>query len=901
MSRRAYREALACSESLGPSPVAVILEDQGAAELLSRHRQEAVDAYTAALKVRREAGASALAQARSVYNLAQLAALQGKPAKAVEIHRDVIRALEAEAPHSMTLAGFLAVLASALTTRGDLEAAEEAFARARTISEMIGPAEGPALAGVLSGQGGLALDKGDLASAEHLWRRAWQMAHRLAPASVGTAIAQLNLGALAATRGDLDGAEAWFQSALLLVREAEAGRGPRALLLHNLGDVARGRGDIAAAEDLLRRSVAEFEALAPGGLRVAQTLRTLGETLGSRGDRSAARDVLRRALELSERLAPDGTPTAEALATLGDVARADGDWRLAEDCYGRARLIYDRLAPASANLAHVLHGLGAVQRGRGHIEEAESLFAAAIESLEAQRSRVGVSDEARSLLNSRFFGLYQDQIDLLAGQGRDRDAFDVLERSRARSLLTLVAERDLVIEGEVPSQLERERRRVDADYERTRTALEQLGVEKNSSEIDRLRSRLHELRERQNEISAKIREASPRLADLRDPQPLDADGVQANLEPGTAFLAYSVGAEKTILFVLTAAGASVRTITIPLGEAELRERVAQWRHLAERTVPAAEFFTQARALYDLLLRPAEPHLRSARRLLVSPDGPLHKLPFAALRRGESYLAEWKPVSLVPSGTIYAKMVRSRESGTYALDFEAFGDPRAADLDPLPATRHEVTSIARLFPETAVHLGDEATEEHAKAVGKGVRYVHFASHGLIDERLPLDSALALSAPPSPDEGRENGRLHAWEIIERVRLDADLVTLSACRSAVGTELAGEGLIGLTRAFHYAGARSVLASLWSVGDKSTYELMRAVYRFLRDGLPKDEALRRAQLDAVRRGHHPVRWAAFQLYGDWRSSLTRGVSARAKREAGTRPVAGPAVALREASLPRS
>ena len=110
--------------------------------------------------------------------------------------------------------------------------------------------------------------------------------------------------------------------------------------------------------------------------------------------------------------------------------------------------------------------------------------------------------------------------------------------------------------------------------------------------------------------------------------------------------------------------------------------------------------------------------------------------------------------------------------------------------------------------------EQATEERAKTVGKGVRYLHFASHGLLDERFPLNSALALTIPARPAEGQANGLLQAWEIFEQMRIDADLVTLSACETGLGKELGGEGLIGLTRAFQYAGARSVLASLWSVG---------------------------------------------------------------------------------------
>jgi CHAT domain-containing protein len=146
-------------------------------------------------------------------------------------------------------------------------------------------------------------------------------------------------------------------------------------------------------------------------------------------------------------------------------------------------------------------------------------------------------------------------------------------------------------------------------------------------------------------------------------------------------------------------------------------------------------------------------------------------------------------------------------------------------------------------------------------------VHFATHGLLDDRFPLNSALALTIPDRSDEG-ENGLLQAWEIFEQVRLDADLVTLSACETALGAEASGEGLLGLTRAFHYAGATSVLGSLWRVPDRSTAELMAAVYRHLYAGVSKDEALRRAQRAAIENPEtiDPFHWAGFTLSGLWR-----------------------------------
>jgi CHAT domain-containing protein len=204
-----------------------------------------------------------------------------------------------------------------------------------------------------------------------------------------------------------------------------------------------------------------------------------------------------------------------------------------------------------------------------------------------------------------------------------------------------------------------------------------------------------------------------------------------------------------------------------------------------------------------------------------------------------------------------------------------------ELRPLPATRAEVEGLGALFGEEAsLWLGAEATEERATGLSKQTSIVHLACHGVVDERFPLNSALALTIREEPEEGQANGLLQAWEIFERVRIDADLVTLSACETALGKEVAGEGIVGLTRAFQYAGARTVLASLWSVTDVSTAELMKRFYKNLKAGDSKDVALQKAQLDFIREPitigaeeeaidrdfSHPFFWAAFQLIGDWK-----------------------------------
>jgi CHAT domain-containing protein len=321
-------------------------------------------------------------------------------------------------------------------------------------------------------------------------------------------------------------------------------------------------------------------------------------------------------------------------------------------------------------------------------------------------------------------------------------------------------------------------------------------------------------------------------------------------------------------------------------------------------------------LYDQLIPPVvAERIAHSERLVIIPDRPLHYLPFAALIRvtedgNEQYLVEWKPVHTALSATVHAHLRKERPEEkpadrTRPFQLAAFGNPsypsvqdgeRALTLVrsavdrglfdgfvPLPHSGREVTTIAGLYPAGAARtwVGPDATEDRAKALGKDVRIVHFAVHGVADPENPLDSFLAFTIPGQPAEGRDNGLLQAWEIFERVRLDADLVVLSACQTALGPQRGGEGLMSLSRAFQYAGARTVAASLWSVNDASTAELMIRFYRHLEKGKPKDEALRAAQIELIRGGpievvdengdlveedfSAPYHWAAFQLIGDW------------------------------------
>lgn len=235
-------------------------------------------------------------------------------------------------------------------------------------------------------------------------------------------------------------------------------------------------------------------------------------------------------------------------------------------------------------------------------------------------------------------------------------------------------------------------------------------------------------------------------------------------------------------------------------------------------------------------------------------------------------------------TVYAETqkLRNRQSAGQTLlalgdpDYEAYEETskersaeRGMKLEQLPATKDEVEAIAKTMESSGVLVKAKATETAAKADAGKAKYLHFACHGLLGGDDPLSSALALTK-----DDKNDGFLTAYEIMQ-LNLSADLVTLSACQTALGKVTRTEGVVGLTRSLLFAGARSVASSLWKVQDDPTACLMTHFYQNLRTGMSKDVALQTA-MKSVRETKewngkhpdwsHPKYWAAFTLTGDWK-----------------------------------
>jgi CHAT domain-containing protein/Tfp pilus assembly protein PilF len=854
-------------------------------------RAEAV--FRSAVEAGETAWGESLQVSRLMVRLGNVLRLQYRHDEAKQLQRRALEIRQRQAPDSLEVADSLHHLSLILWEQGDLEAMGEHTRRAMAIQERW-PNDSLSMADTLNDVSLLEGERGHYAEAVAALQRALAILEQRSPGSIDLATSLARFGAMTRKIGDPESAAELLERALAIRQKLAPESLGIASILTNLGEIARERGELDKAKDLAQRALAIWSKAAPKGNGVVTSLNSLGRIALLQGRLDEAWDLHSRALEISR-----FDISAFTLGYLGKVAEARGDLNQAMELHQRALAIFERVAPGMIEEALSLQQIARLHRRMGRPDQAAQLLARAVDALESQVGSLGGSQDFQATYRAKHEAIYRDAVEAELERGHAAEAFNLVERSRARSFLTLLAERDLDLSDEVPAALERSRRDNAARYDRTLRELSRWTPEAGDEARESLHLALSRLRREHEEIAARIREASPRVAALRQPQPLDLDAARKVLDPGTLALSYSVGRDRTTLFAVTRDGA-LRVETLPVGEEALRRDVERFLERVRQPAPlSSQDAGLARSLYRSLIGPVADLVKQSARVLILPDGPLHRLPFGALMRDERFLAEWKPLHTALSLTVYGTLRASKAAGPAqgSSRLAAFGDPRyprspvvadaygpplrGVNWSPLPNTRREVERIAEIYPGASLYLGEQATEERAKSVGRGVRVLHFATHGYLDDRSPLDSALVLSLPDAGHATGDNGLLQVWEIFDSVRLDADLVVLSACESALGRELSGEGMIGLTRAFQYAGARSVVASLWSVADRATAELMTRFHRHRAAGLSTDEALRAAQIELIRgpvtlatsKGQGmkmdasaPFFWAAFQVFGDWR-----------------------------------
>jgi len=767
---------------------------------------------------------------------------------------------------------------------GDYHAAQGYYEEALPIYERVSPGS-TELAKCLNNMGIITKKRGDYTGAERYYRESLAIRERLEPGNLSVGRSYLNLGILLYDRGDHASAEGFYLKALEIFEREEPVGQSIASCLNSLAIMAMAHEDFEAAEGFYLRSLAIKEQVAPESVYVAVTLDNLAGMYINQGRTETGEALLRRSLGIKEKAGIQTPELAVTLVSLANARMLRGDEGGAMESVRRAVEIHQRLAPEGIQLSGALSLRGRLEWNGKRYERAIETLYEAVDVIELQRENLGGTAHGQYAFTAHTSFIYKLLVRCLVERGRKQEAFEVDERSRAVGLRMLLAERDLLFDADIPAALDRERRSLAAQHDRVSSRLAGAVDEKRR---EHYRRKLLEIRAEQERVRAAVREASPRLAGLQYPEPPDLDAVSEALPEGTLLLSWSIHSRGTVLFSLGPEKGAFDAVPLEIAPASLRRDVRRMRALL-REASVGDDDQAVRALGERLgrslLGPAAEAVAACERLVLIPAGSLHLLPFGALRvvgeEGATWLAEAAPISVVASAAQFVEL-SNPATADRPVRLAAFGDPDYAAarerFPPLPATRREVAFLKNLFGSEAVtYVGGEATEPRAKALKKDLTLIHFAVHGAADEHLPLDSYLALSIPR--EEGEDNGLLRAWEIFERMRIDADLVTLSACETALGAEITGEGIVGLTRAFHYAGARSVLASLWKVPDAAAAAFMERFYVHLRAGLAKDHALAAARRDfltgpvsvAVPEGggveadlSHPFFWSGFELFGE-------------------------------------
>lgn len=693
--------------------------------------------------------------------------------------------------------------------------------------------------------------------------------------------------------------------------------------LHNLGDVYGAMGDIPRALDQFTQALAIWQKL---GYRLgeAATLNEIGKLYFFSGRLAESVSSLQQALQVRDSIG-DRRGQAQTLTNLGAAYKELNDLERANDSWQRALILWQNIKNPTGEAVTRSH-LAGLQRASGNLDSARKQVETAISLLESSRSKV-VSQDLRASFRASQQGIYEFYISLLMElQERvptsnwQAAAMEASEKARARGLLELLAEAKAEIrEGVESSLLERERelqRQLNnKEQERQRLLNTNPATEPRATVEKELRS----LIARYDELQAEIRLRSPRYAGLTQPQPLKLTEIQQQvLDRDTLLLEYSLGSTESFLFAVSRD--EIKSYRLP-GRAEI-ETIARSYYEALSSENGQLSSESGLRLSQILLTPVSSRLAD-KRLLIVADGALQYLPFGALPEpageissrgrqssnspGKQALIINHEIVYLPSASSLAllrqdvagrkaapkalalfadpvftaddsrlqKTSATRETETRdlglarALRESGFSDSNSR-IPRLPGTRREAAAIAAFVPaaDRRQALDFEASRSIATSPELGqYRIVHFATHGLLNSQHPELSGLVLSLV-DPQGKPQDGFLRLHEIYN-LRIPAELIVLSACQTGLGRDIRGEGLLGLTRGFMYAGAARVTASLWKVDDRATAELMKYFYKgMLVDGLRPAAALRAAQVALLRqpRWQNPYFWAAFVLQGEFR-----------------------------------
>ena len=705
--------------------------------------------------------------------------------------------------------------AGALLQLGRYSEAHEQYTHVRTIYEQAGVNAEPAfkqqLIEALGNLGALEMRLGDIASAEKDFRRAVELSEAIKhPRGV-----TVNLIAL----GDLQLRQKRFPEAIALYSQALT----RAAQVDDKANTSAAKIQLTHAY----RNLKQFEQA-----------------------EQQARDVRQTALAIQAR-----PLEAEALYALGEVFRASGRHQEAVDRFLEGNEIVTSIANPELKW-RLLFGRGQSLEALDRNEEALAAYQTALQTIESVRNELREERFRAGYIEDKY-QVYVALVQLLLKLGRPDEAFAAAERLRARSYS------DLLNRGPAPIRNDEQRKKETTLQSRIREL--QKGIESESAKpvpeqrrqaLELFSKELLNAEQEYENFLDDLAPSEPEYTVLKKLKVPERKEISARLPNGTALVQYIVGHDSLVIFVVTSS--RIEAKLVKNDSADLNSKIDTLRALLLRNT-TNEWRLPAESLYQALISPIENEgwLKGVNNVYVVPHAVLHYVPFAVLQHQNKFLIDKFVIAYLPAAAALAVSESAPEASQSMLAM-------APSNTRLQYTAPESKAVAGFFPrKNTLLVGPRATEGSFKRLANGFDVIHLATHGYFNKMNPLLSGLVLE----PDDAND-GRLEVHEIMG-LRLKADLVTLSACDTAMGSGYfsevpPGDDLVGLTRAFLSTGTPTVLASLWELNDRSAVQFMSGFYgQMNRDS--KASALASAQRRMRLRPsyRHPYYWGAYVLVG--------------------------------------
>ena len=855
---------------------------------------------------------------RSVNSIANTYLQQGNSAKSFEYFQQALKLAEDLNDKSL-ISSILNGIGLFYKSQNDFTLALEYFQRSIKWAEEVGNKR--AVAAALSNIGVIHKSQGNYLRSLEFYQKCLKLTEELNDKN-GISRTLNNISNVHKGQGNYQQALEYAQKSLKLAEELED-KSSISRSLGSIGNIYYEQYQHEKALEYYQKSLKISEELDNKRL-IAISLDNIGIVHYERGNYQQALESCGQSLKIAEQL-NDGVRIAHVLANLAKIYLEQGKYQMALDTAALAEA-----RAAQIGIKDVLRRARTTE-GKAYSflnkpDLARQAFVDAIAVTEQLRNQIAGGEQDQQRFFEDKVDPYYQMVALLISENNSSEALAYSERAKGRVLLDVLRNGRINITKAMSSEEQETERTLNEKIVSLNAQLQREKQQPNRDRLSELDTQLQKARLEYELFQTNLYAAHPELKLHRgQTQSLTLNQI-SNLFPDTktAILDFVVADNKVYLFLITENdgktkdevdhGIKLASHIIDISERNLNERVTAFRNrVAEGNL---KFRDQSRELYDLFLKPVEEHLRGKTTICIIPDGALWELPFQALQSKDGrFFIEDHALFLAPSLSALYEMVKKRtrlkteqavnadvgnitykkgaasdvslpEKSSISTELVAFGNPalnaetveiiksvyRDEKIGPLPEAEREVKTLAQIYGQSRslVFTGAGATETNFKKNAYNARILHFATHGLLDDRNPMYSRIMLARVP--EDANEDGMLEAREILN-MDLKADMVVLSACQTARGRIGWGEGVIGMSWALFVAGVPSTVVSQWKVESSSATELMIDFYKNLvvqkkqrAAKMTKAEALRLAALKLLRsdKYKHPVDWAGFVLIGD-------------------------------------